>query len=317
MDIDNKSMTSAVTNKKTVSPRKGIKAFLYSQTAAPYVFISPFIIIFIVFFIYPVISTITMSFQTVLPGKLEFIGFENYKNLLNPTFFKAIRNSMMYTVLTLALLIPIPMILACFLNSKNMIGRNFFRSTLFIPALTSAVVATTIFRLIFGELPGSLMNQIIGVFGFTPIKWLKMQTTSFAALLILACWRWTGVNILYFLSGLQNIPQEVNESASLDGATTIQKFLYITMPMLRPITIYVLTISIYAGMAMFTESYMLFGSNKSPNDMGLTIIGYLYRQGWEQNNIGFGCAIGIVLLLFALVLNFAQLKIFGLFRKED
>lgn len=304
-------------DKKTAGTYKGFKAFLYSQKIAPYVFISPFIIIFAVFFIYPVISTGVMSFQTVLPGKTDFIGFDNYKKLMNPTFFKAIKNSVVYTALTLALLIPGPMILACFLNSKNMIGRNFFRSTLFIPALTSAVVAATIFRLMFGELSGSLMNQFIGAFGFKPIKWLRIQETSFIALLFLACWRWTGVNILYFLSGLQNIPVEVNESASLDGATTFQKFFYITMPMLKPITIYVLTISIYGGMAMFTESYMLWGSNKSPRDMGLTIIGYLYRQGWEQNNIGFGCAIGIVLLLFALILNFAQLNIFGLFKKED
>jgi arabinosaccharide transport system permease protein len=304
-------------NKKSAEAHRGLQSFLYSPKIAPYVFISPFVLVFIVFFIYPVISTGIMSFQTVLPGKTEFIGVENYTNLFNPTFLKAVQNSVVYTILTLVLLIPGPMILACFLNSKSMIGKNFFRSTLFIPALTSAVVATTIFRLIFGELSGSLMNQIIGLFGVKPIKWLRIQETSFAALVFLACWRWTGVNILYFLSGLQNIPEEVNESASLDGATVWQRFFYITMPMLRPITIYVLTISIYGGMSMFTESYMLWGSNKSPKDMGLTIIGYLYRQGWEQNNIGFGCAIGIVLLLFALLLNFAQLNLFGLFRKED
>lgn len=317
MNINNKSEIDSIDHIKISKSKKGFKSFLYSQTIAPYVFISPFIIVFVVFFIYPAISTAIMSFQTVLPGQVEFIGFENYKNLLNPTFFKAIKNSMVYTVLTIALLIPVPMILACFLNSSKMIGKNFFRSTLFIPALTSAVVAATVFRLIFGELPGALMNQIIGVFGFEPVRWLKMQSTSFGTLVFLACWKWTGVNVLYFLSGLQNIPQEVNESASLDGATIFQRFMHITMPMLRPITIYVLTISIYGGMAMFTESYMIFGSNKSPNDMGLTIIGYLYRQGWEQNNIGFGSAIGIVLLIFALLLNFSQLKIFGLFKKED
>ena len=317
MNINNKSEIDSIDHIKISKSKKGFKSFLYSQTIAPYVFISPFIIVFVVFFIYPAISTAIMSFQTVLPGQVEFIGFENYKNLLNPTFFKAIKNSMVYTVLTIALLIPVPMILACFLNSNKMIGKNFFRSTLFIPALTSAVVAATVFRLIFGELPGALMNQIIGVFGFEPVRWLKMQSTSFGTLVFLACWKWTGVNVLYFLSGLQNIPQEVNESASLDGATIFQRFMHITMPMLRPITIYVLTISIYGGMAMFTESYMIFGSNKSPNDMGLTIIGYLYRQGWEQNNIGFGSAIGIVLLIFALLLNFSQLKIFGLFKKED
>lgn len=297
--------------------KKGIKSLLYSKKFAPYVFIAPFIVTFLVFFIYPVISTFVMSFQRVLPGQVEFIGLANYKQLKDPILLKGIKNSILYTIFTLALLIPFPMILACFLNSKHMRGKDFFKSTLFIPALTSAVVAATIFRLIFGELPGSLMNKIIGLFGMSPIKWLKLPTTSFAALLVIASWRWTGVNIMYFLSGLQNIPSEVNESADLDGASTWQKFRYITVPMLKPITIYVLTISIYGGMAMFTESYMIFSGNKSPNDMGLTIVGYLYRQGWEQNNMGFGSAVGILLLVVALSVNLSQLKVFGLFGKEE
>lgn len=301
---------------KETQQKKGIKSLLYSKKIAPYVFIGPFIITFLVFFIYPVISTIVMSFQKVLPGQIEFIGLTNYKNLVNPTLWKAVKNSTLYTIFTLVLLIPIPMVLACFLNSKKMIGKDFFKSTLFIPALTSAVVAATIFRLIFGELPGSLMNRAISVIGMEPIKWLKVPSTAFASLLTIACWRWTGVNIMYFLSGLQNIPMEVNESADLDGATSWQKFRYITVPMLKPITVYVLTISIYGGMAMFTESYMLWSGNRSPNDLGLTIVGYLYRQGWEQNNMGFGSAVGILLLVFALTVNLLQLKIFGLFEEE-
>lgn len=291
--------------------------FLYSQKIAPYVFIGPFVIVFLVFFVYPVAMTVVMSFQEVLPGQVTFVGLDNFKKLMNATFFKALSNSLVYTLLTLVLLIPGPMVLACFLNSKVMVFRNFFRSVFFIPALTSVVVAGTIFRLIFGELPGSLMNTIIGFFGKDPIKWLMNPVTGFIALLLLACWRWTGVNLLYFLSGLQNIPEELYESASLDGANNWQKFWHITMPMLKPVTIYVLTISIYGGMAMFTESYMLWAGNRSPNDMGLTIVGYIYRQGWEQNNLGYGSAIGLVLLLFTLLVNLIQLNFFGLFKKED
>ena len=297
--------------------KHGVKAFFYSQTIAPYVFTLPFILVFVIFFIYPLGSSVIMSFQRVLPGQTAFIGFENYIFLWNQDFFQAVRNSFIYTVLTLVVLIPFPMLFACFLNSKVMVGKNFFRSVFFIPALTSVVVAGTIFRLIFGEIPGSLMNQVIGLLGMRPIKWLRIQNTAYMAMVLLACWRWTGVNILYFLSGLQSIPNELYESGSIDGASPIQKFWHITMPLLRPTTIYVLTISIYGGFSMFTESYMLFAGNRSPGGIGLTIVGYLYRMGWEQNSLGLGAAIGLSLLAIVMLINLIQLKFFGLFGKGD
>ena len=265
---------------------KGFRSIFYSQSVAPYVFTLPFMLVFVIFFIYPLISTVIMSFQSVLPGQVQFVGLENFSKLQNAEFFQAVKNSLVYTVLTLLVLIPMPMILAVFLNSKVMLGKNLFRSVFFIPALTSVVVAGTIFRLIFGEIPGALMNTVIGLFGHAPIKWLRIQGMAYMAMVVLATWRWTGVNILYFLSGLQSIPNELYESASIDGASPPQKFWHITMPMLKPTIIYVLTISIYGGFAMFTESYMLFAGNRSPGGIGLTIVGFLYRQGWEQNNLG-------------------------------
>ena len=285
---------------------KRIKQFGYSKKAAPYLFILPFMLSFLIFFLYPVISIVQMSFQSVLPGMVEYIGMENYKNLLNPTFFKAVKNSLAYTLITLAILIPVPMILACMINSRKMVGKTFFKSALFVPTLTSVVVAGIIFRLLFAESDGALMNQIIGVFGKSPVKWLRNGTTGFMVLIFLAFWRWVGINLLYFLSGLQSIPEEIYESADLDGVNTWQKFRYITVPMLRPITTYVLTISIYGGLAMFTESYMLWAGNSSP---GLTIVGYLYRAGWEQNNMGFGSSIGVFLLIVTLAFNAVQMYI--------
>ena len=273
------------------------KKLMYNKKIAPYVFILPFILVFIIFFISPMINTVIMSFQEVLPGQREFVGIKNYSKLLgDKVFLKA-------------------MIFACIINSKLMVGREFFKSVFFLPALTSVVVAGTVFRLAFGEQGTSLMNQFIGLFGMDPIKWLKIGSTGFITLLVLACWRWTGVNMLYFLSGLKNIPEELYESADIDGATVWQKFRYITIPQLKPTTIYVLTISVYAGLAMFTESYMLWAGNNSPKNIGLTIVGYLYRQGIEKNAMGYASAVGIV--LFAMIINLIQLKLNGTFSKED
>ena len=295
-----------------------INKFIYNKKAAPYVFVLPFILVFLIFFISPMANTIIMSFQEILPGSRKFIGAQNYTKLLgDKIFLVALWNSFKYMVWTLILLIPIPMILACIINSKLMVGREFFKSALYLPALTSVVVAGIIFRFAFGEQATSLMNQFVALFGMEPFKWLKNGTTGFIVLLILACWRWMGVNMLYFLSGLKNIPVELYESAKIDGATSWQSFRYVTIPQLKPTSIYVLTISVYAGLAMFTESYMVWGNNNSPDNIGLTIVGYLYRQGIEKNAMGYASAVGLILFIIGMTINLVQLKLNGTFDKED
>lgn len=293
-----------------------LKKFLYSQKVAPYVFVLPFVLTFLIFFAYPIVSTIVMSFHKVSGNGNEFVGLKNYQTLLNPVFYKALKNSIVYTILTCALMIPIPMLLATMLNSKSMKAKGLFRSIMFIPALTSVVVAGVIFRLMFGELDGSFMNQVISLFGMEPMVWLRRTIPVWIAMLLLCMWRWTGVNMMYYLSGLQQIPSDLYESAEIDGASSIQQFRYITLPLLKPTTVYVLTISIFGGMAMFTESYLLFNGNNSPNNVGLTVVGYLYRMGLTQNNIGLGSAIGVVLLIIVLIINVIQLIFNGTFSKK-
>lgn len=296
---------------------KRLKSLPYSQKVAPYVFIAPFVIIFLIFFLYPIISTVIMSFQSVVPGKTRFIGLTNYKKMWNATFITALKNSAIYTLCTCAILIPVPMLLAVLLNSKKMVAKGFFRSSLFLPALVCVVVAGITFRLIFGERPGALMNSFLAHFGVEPIKWLagpKKWTTMFA-LVILCCWRWMGVNVMYYLSALQSISEDLYESADIDGANAWQKFRHITVPLVRPTTIYVLTISIYGGLAMFVESRMLFANTELGNQ-ALTIVGYLYRVGIRKMNYGLGSAIGIVLLLLTLLVNIIQLILTGFFKKE-
>ena len=192
---------------------------LYSQKIAPFVFICPFILSFLIFWLFPLMKAGVMSMQTVLPGATEYVGTKNYEKLMGDIVFrKAVANSIKYMIGTLLILIPIPMVLAYMINSKMMRGREVFKSILFVPALTSVVVAGTIFRLMFGETAQSFMNQLIDQFGAGPLKWLKNSTTSFIALYLLASWRWLGVNMLYFIAGLSSIPEDLYESASIDGA---------------------------------------------------------------------------------------------------
>lgn len=123
--------------------------------------------------------------------------------------------------------------------------------------------------------------------------------------------------MLYFLSGLKAIDTSLYESASIDGATTWQKFRYVTIPLLKPTTVYVCTISVYAGLAMFLESFMLWAGNGSPKNIGLTIVGYLYRRGIEKMQMGYASAVGLVLLIIALFINIIQLIATGTFKRGD
>ena len=127
---------------------KQFKSLLYSQKLAPYIFVAPFVIVFLVFFLYPIVSTVIMSFQSVIPGQTHFIGIENYRKMWNSSFITALKNSAVYMVVTCAILIPVPMALAAMLNSRKMPAKGFFRSVLFLPALICVVVAGITFRLI-------------------------------------------------------------------------------------------------------------------------------------------------------------------------
>ena len=294
------------------------KKFLFSQKAAPYVFVLPFLLSFCIFWIYPLFSTVKMSFQSILPGQIEWIGLENYAKLLKDTaFHTAIRNSFTCMLLSLVLLIPFPMLYAVLMDSNLVKAKGVWKAILYMPALTSVVISGTLFRLMFAEMPTGQMNQILQFFGSDAIPWLKNGATAMFALVLLCCWRWTGVNMLYFMSGLKGIDASLYEAADIDGANSWQKFWYVTIPLLKPTTIYVLTISVYAGLAMFLESYMLWGGNTSPKNIGLTIVGYLYKRGIERNQMGYASAVGLVLLAIALLINVVQLVLNGTFKKEE
>ncbi|MDD7178522.1 MAG: sugar ABC transporter permease [Lachnospiraceae bacterium] len=296
-----------------------VKKFFYSQKVAPYIFVVPFVLSFLIFWIYPLISSITMSFQDIGAVSSEWIGFKNYTKLLkDKVFITAICNSAKYMFFTLVLLIPFPMLFAVLMDSRLVKAKGVWKAVLYMPALTSVVISGTLFRLMFTEYPTGQMNIITQALGLGTFKWLKMGWSGMLALLVVACWRWTGVNMLYFLSGLKSIDSSLYEAAEIDGASSWQKFRYVTLPLLKPTTVYVLTISIYAGLAMFLESYMLWAGNNSPNNIGLTIVGYLYKRGIEKNDMGYACAVGVVLLVIALAINIVQLIANGTFKnKED
>ncbi|MFG6150304.1 carbohydrate ABC transporter permease [Halobacillus sp. B23F22_1] len=289
---------------------------LNSKKVVPYIFVSPFLLSFLVLTLYPAIHGIIMSFQSVLPGQVQFIGLENYLRIPNATFYKALGNTTVYVVFTVLILTIVPMILAVMLNSKMVRFKTFFRASLFIPALTSTIVGGMIFRLMFGEQDSAMANQVVNLLGFDSVNWRYSAWSGMLLMVTLSSWRWMGVNILYFLAALQTVPEELYEAADIDGATKFQKFIFITIPQLKPIIIFVSTITIINGFRMFEESFVFWESG-SPGNIGLTMVGYIYQQGIQQNDMGFGAAVGVVLMLIIFIVSIIYLIFTGTFKKGD
>lgn len=257
--------------------------------------------------------TVIMSLED---KKYAFIGLDNFRDLNTAGFRMALKTSGRYALWDVIVLTIVPLFLAVLLHSGLVKCSGFFKSLLFIPSLTSIIVAGIVFRLAFGDLPTATVNRIVTALGGQSRKWLKYADTGNTVLILLTLWRWMGVNIVYYLSGLQTIPKEQYEAAEIDGANAWSKFLHVTLPGLKPVLIYVITITVLGGFSMFTESVALW-QQKNPGDIGRTMIGYLYLIGFDRHNFGMASAIGLVLLGIVLGINLIQLILMGFFRKEE
>ncbi|WP_112182333.1 MULTISPECIES: carbohydrate ABC transporter permease [Paraliobacillus] len=310
------SKVSTDLNKKPFKEPNKFFKFLNSKKVVPYIFVFPFIISFLILTLYPAVRGIIMSFQSILPGQVQFIGLDNYSRVANANFFKALSNTSIYVLLTVLILTIVPMLLAILLDSKYLKFKTFFRASLFIPALTSTIVGGMIFRLMFSETDSSVANQIVSLLGADSVDWRYQAWSAMFLMVILGSWRWIGVNLLYFLAQLQSIPAELYEAADIDGASGFQKMRFITIPHLKPIIIFVSTITIINGFRMFEESFV-FWETSSPGNIGLTVVGYIYQQGIGQNDMGFGSAIGVVLMLIIFVISIIYLILTGTFKRGD
>lgn len=287
------------------------------QQIAPYIFTGPFVIYFLVFFLYPICQTFWTSLcQQVGFAPPQFAGFANYKLLGDDYFKMAVQNSTIYTIVTCLILIPLPLVFANMLNSGLVKKPDAIKSALFIPALTSVVMAGLFFKYAFASNPDAFVNAFIRIFGIPAQGWLEKRTTTWILLVIFCCWKWMGVNIVYYLSALQTVSKDLYEAAELDGANAWDRFIHITVPCVKPTIIYVLTISIYGGFSMFAEAFTLFNSARTPGDIGATIVSYIYAQGFNRNNFGLASAAGISLLLGVLIINIIQLRFTNSLGKE-
>jgi arabinooligosaccharide transport system permease protein len=284
---------------------------LLDARLAPFVFLLPFMLVFLVFRIWPLIQAVEMSFQNVqgLSGN-DWVGLENYQGILeNPRFTTAMVNTFVYTVMTLIILIPIPLALAALLDRGRTYRPLAWRIAMFIPALASLVVVSFLFRVILSE--NGLLNSALGAVGMPPQPWLTSASLAIPSLLIIATWRWVGINMLYFNSGLVNISRELYEAAAIDGAKGTQMFWNITVPLMRPTIIFVLIISVIGGFQLFVEPFLLWGGGNSPSGGGLSVGLLIYRTAFTSAKFGDAAAMGIVLAFIIFIVSLVVFRLAG------
>lgn len=288
------------------------------KRAAPYLFLLPFMVVFVLFHIYPMVYGIVISlFRFRGLFDRTFVGLANFARLFDDArFYQTFWNTTYYTIGTLIILIPIPLILAALLKSKLTAAPALHQTMMFMPALTSLVVVGAVFRLILME-QGGLLNNFLGLFGVGPLKWINSAPLVIPSLLIVAFWRWTGINVIYFLSGLTTIPDELYQAAAIDGADGFRRFWHITLPLLKPVALFVLIISTIGGYQLFTEVYVLWNQGSTPGNAGLTLALYLYRQAFSSFDLGYASAIGVVMGVIIMILSVIQFRFFGFFRDVE
>lgn len=283
---------------------------------APYIFLTPFGILFLLFFAYPVGYAFYLSlFRRYGFGGSVYVGLQNYANLLSDTrFLHALANTTYYAAGSLFVLAPLALLLALALNSDILWMKGVYRLLFFVPYVTSAVVVSLMFVLVFDKTYG-LLNNALGIARIPPVPWIESSSWSMPSLILLGVWTLVGVNSLYFLAGLQNVPRELVEAARIDGATGRRVFWHILLPHLRPIITFVAVGSIVGSYNLFAQPFVL--TQGGPEDSTLTLTYYLFIQGFQDFEFGYAAAIGYAIALIIIVISLGQLWALGAFREEE
>jgi ABC-type sugar transport system permease subunit len=276
----------------------------------PYLFISPFYILFLIFGVYPVLFSLYLSFTEWKGlGPIKFVGLKNFELLFkDKVFWQSMTNGVILFFMYVPIMTFLALVLAVILNSKRVRGFRFFRTLIFIPYIMNIVAAGFTFRLMLNEKYG-LVNVMLGTFNIPPIPWLESVWGGRVSLCLLVIWAWLGYNMVIMLAGLQTIPSELNDAALIDGASAIQAFFYVTIPLMRPVILFSVVLSTMGSFNLFSEIYNLTGGG--PINATLTPVIVIFNQAFGNFRLGYASAMAYLYFIILFVLTLVQFKYFG------
>jgi len=279
---------------------------MQSRNRAAYGFLAPYLLIFAIFWIWPIISSFTMSFQNTRINPWTFSPGANWGRLFSdPAFYNALKNTMIILVIQVPVMITLATIMAVLLNSSLLKAKGLFRFAFFAPVVVGEVAYAAVFRLMF-NLDFGIINKLLNAIGISSVSWFAEAPAAMALLIIAVTWRWAGYNAIIILAGLQSIPDDVYEAATLDRVSKFRQFIYITLPLLRPIILFCVVLSIIGSMQLFTEPFLI--TNRGGPGGGTETLGlFLYRQGFTSLNFGYASAIAYTMAALAIVISVLNL----------
>lgn len=291
--------------KSSRSDRSGIITRIV-QNYDCYLFLIPVFVIFLLTVVFPIVYSGTLSFfRYGIVGKPVFIGIRNYQRIIaSSPFWVSLRN----TVVMVAVIVPVGMLfslsLATVLN-RPLKGRSFCRLSFFIPYITTMVVVALIWKWMYSPNWG-LINEMIGYLGFAPRNWLGDPKIAIFSVIFLMIWKNVGYNMILFLAGLQSIPNAYYEAARIDGAGSWAQFLYITVPLLRPIFLFIIVISTIGAFQVFDSIYVM--THGGPGYSTTTLAFSIYLNVFDRLRMGYGSAMSVILAIIIFILSYVELK---------
>jgi lactose/L-arabinose transport system permease protein len=267
--------------------------------------VAPFFVLFSVFFVYPILFSFWLSLhQTRGIGAARFVGTGNYELLLrDPTFWNSMANAVILFFIYVPLMTALSVVLASVLNAGFVRLQGMWRMLIFLPHITSMVAAGFTFRLLLDKDSGYL-NTALGWFGVSPVPWLDNAWWARISIGVLMIWAWLGYNTVIMLAGLQTIPRELVEAAKVDGAGRLQSFLRITVPLLKPVIVFAVTLSIIGTFSMFTEPFVL--TRGGPALATETPVMQIFRTTFEELQYGYAAAMAYVYFAIVVVVTIVQ-----------
>lgn len=284
--------------------QRSISRGIFLKKMIPYLFVAPAIIIFVLYMFIPLLQAFIMSFYDWSIAGKEFIGLTNYKNLFQDKLFKTtIINTIVYTLAVPFKTVLALVIAALLSNVRHFQG--FYRSTLFFPYILSGVVVGLIWQMMF-SVDSGFINMILSFFGLSQ-KWLIESDRAMWVLWVVGTWQGLGSNLILFLAGIKGISTELYEAASMDGANSLQQFVHITIPCLKPVTIFVVTMLIIGSFKIFDLAYIMTGGG--PGDSTRTLVQFIYDTAFERFKMGYASAAAYIFFVILIILTLLQKKI--------
>lgn len=263
------------------------------------------------FYFFPMIQALLLSFQSGMGANLTFTGFDNYRRLLtDPTFIAALTNTLLYLIVQVPIMILLALVFAVLLNDATLKLRGFFRTAIFLPCVTSLVAYSVIFKYLFAV--DGIVNQLLLNLSIVSqaINWLAHPFWAKVIIIMAITWRWTGYNMIFYLSSLQNVDKSVYEAARIDGASSFQQFFNITIPILKPIILFTSITSTIGTLQIFDEVMNI--TKGGPGNATLSISQYIYNLSFEYTpDFGYAATVSYVVVILIVFFSLIQFKVAG------